>query len=74
MLAEITSANTQSLIASALGLGAELVTQHAEAAGGVAEAAGDFVGGQCFDEVGAQGFVLAVRGVAGPHEVAGKFC
>src|SRR5512143_1305072 len=59
---------------AAIGLRAELVAQHAEAAGGVAEALGDFVGGQRVDEVGAQGLVLAVRGVAGPQEVAGQIC
>ena len=58
----------------ALGVGTELMTQDAETAGGVAEAAGDFVGGQRLDEVGAQGFVLAVRGIPGPHEVAGEVC
>lgn len=47
---------------------AELVTKNAEGARGVTEVAGGLVGGEEFDEEGAQGLVLAVFGVGGPEE------
>jgi hypothetical protein len=48
----------------------ELITQDAEGAGGVAEAAGDVAGGLLIDEVSTEGFVLALhRGLGGKEEV-----
>ena len=47
---------------------AEAVAQDAEGACGVAESAGDLVGGAALDEIGAQGFVLAVLGQGGFEE------
>ena len=47
---------------------AELITQDAEGAGGVAEAAGDVGGGLLIDEVSAEGFVLALQGELGGEE------
>lgn len=44
------------------GVVAEPVAEDAEEAGGVAEAAGDLSGGLLVDEIGAQGFVLALGG------------
>ncbi|MGA2119463.1 MAG: hypothetical protein ABSH56_32525 [Bryobacteraceae bacterium] len=45
-----------------LGIVAELMTQDAEGAGGVAEAASDVAGGFLINEVSAEGFVLALQG------------
>jgi len=56
------------------GASAKLMAQHAEAAGGVAEAARCLGRGEAFDEVGAQGFVLAVGGVAWVQEIARLWC
>ena len=50
---------------------AELMTEDAEGAGGIAEAPGDFEGGESFDEVGAEGFVLTLERVIGGEEEAG---
>ena len=47
---------------------AELITQDAEGAGGIAEAAGDVAGGLLIDEIGAEGFVLALQGELGGKE------
>ena len=41
---------------------AELITQNAEGAGRIAEAAGDVGGRLVLDEVSTQGFVLALHG------------
>ena len=58
-------------IAEELGFGAaEMVGQDAEGAGSVAEALGDFIGGESVDEVGAEGFVLALGGGSGFEEEA----
>ena len=46
--------------------------QDAKTPPGVAAAAGGFGGGEPLDEVGAQGFVLAVSGVLGLPERAGE--
>ena len=43
----------------------ELVTQDAERAWGVAEAGGGLLGGELLDEIGAEGFVLAVERALG---------
>ncbi len=51
---------------------AELVTEDAKGARRVAEGAGDLVGGAAFDEVRAQGFVLAMEGFLGLEEEAGR--
>ncbi len=49
---------------------AELITQDAEGAGRVAEAAGDVAGKLLIDEVSAEGFVLALQGeLRGEEEV-----
>ena len=50
---------------------AELVTEDAEGPGRVAEAAGDLVGGEAFDEVGAEGLVLSVQRRFGGEEEPG---
>ena len=55
----------------AVGVLAEVVDQDAEAARGIAEAAGGLLGGESVDEEGAQGFVLAVGGVGGLEESLG---
>jgi hypothetical protein len=39
------------------------MTEHAEAAGGIAEARGNLVGRETLEEIRAQGLVLAVDGV-----------
>jgi len=44
------------------GLATELAAKHAKSAWAVAEAASDFVGGEGFDEKGAEGLVLALGG------------
>ncbi|MEK7755026.1 MAG: hypothetical protein AAB654_24075, partial [Acidobacteriota bacterium] len=51
---------------------AELVGQNAKASRGVTAAAGGLGGREPFDEVGAEGFVLAVGGVLGLEEEAGE--
>jgi len=56
----------------AVGVLAELVDQDAEASRGVTTAAGGFGGREALDEVGAQGFVLAVRGVLRLEEEVGE--
>ena len=49
---------------------AELITQDAEGAWGIAEAAGDVGGGLFLDEVSTEGFVLALHGeLRGEEEV-----
>ena len=49
---------------------AELVTQDAEGAGRIAEAAGDVGGGLVLDEVSTEGFILALHGeLRGQEEV-----
>ena len=53
-----------------LGIVAELITQDAESAFGVTEAAGDFGGRLLIDEVSAEGFVLALQGeLRGKEEI-----
>jgi hypothetical protein len=52
----------------AAGILAELMDQDAKAAGGIAEAAGDFGTGEVVHEEGAEGLVLAVGGVGGLEE------
>jgi hypothetical protein len=47
---------------------AELMAKDAEGAGGVAEAAGDVGRGLLIDEVGAEGFVLALHGELGARK------
>ena len=44
---------------------AELIAEDAEEAGGVPEAAGDVGGRLLIDEVGTEGFVLALQGEQG---------
>ena len=51
-----------------LGVVAEAVAQDAEGGRGVAEGAGDLVGGAAFDEIGAQGLILALLGHRGLEE------
>jgi hypothetical protein len=46
------------------------VDEDAKAAGGIAEACGGLGGGEALDEVGAEGFVLAMGGGGGLEEVA----
>jgi hypothetical protein len=53
-----------------VGVVAELVTEDAKGARGIAEAVGDFVGGHLLDEVGAQGLILALQGILGAEEEA----
>jgi len=55
-------------------LAAELTAQDAESAGAVAETPGDLLRGQIFDEKGAQGLVLALRGRLGLQEEPGLLC
>jgi hypothetical protein len=52
----------------------ELMAQDAERARGVAKAGGNLVGGELFDEIGAERFVLAVEGVLGREEKGGWAC
>jgi len=52
---------------------AEVVTENAEGAWGVAEALGNLVGGRAFQEVGAKGLVLALGGRGRLAEEAGLF-
>jgi hypothetical protein len=55
-----------------VGLGAaEMMAQDAERAGRIAKAARDVRRGQTFDEVGAEGLVLALGGGSGFEEEAG---
>ena len=56
----------------ASGILAKLVDEDAEAAWGVTEAASGLGTGNAVDEKGAEGLVLAVRGVGGFEESAGK--
>ena len=58
----------------AIGVLAELMGQYAEASRGISAAAGGFGRREPLDEVGAQGFILAVGGVLGLEEGAGKGC
>ena len=53
-----------------IGLAAEVVAEHLEGPGAVAEGAGDLPRGALFDEVGPQGLVLAVPGRGGLEEKA----
>jgi len=55
-----------------IGVVAELMAQHAEAAGGVAEAAGNLGGRQSLDEVGAQRLVLTMGRACGLEEGASE--
>ena len=57
-----------------VGVMAELMAQDAERARGVTEAGGDLVGWELLDEVGAEGFVLAVEGVLGREKEGGLIC
>jgi len=57
-----------------VGVMPELMAQDAESTRGVAEARGDFVGGELFDKTGAESFVLAVKGVLGGEEKGGWIC
>ena len=55
-----------------IGLGAaEMMTQDAKGSWGVAKAPGDLSRGKRFDEIGAESFVLALRGGGGIEEEAG---
>ena len=54
---------------------AELITQDAEGAGGISEAAGDVGGGLVVDEVSTEGFILALqRELRGEEEVLVARC
>jgi len=53
------------------GVVAELVAEDAETAGRVTEAPRRFVGRESLDELGAQGFVLALEGLFGGAEESG---
>ena len=55
-----------------MGAPAKLTAEHPKGAWGIAEAAGDFARGQLLDEIGAEGFVLAVGGVFRLKEDAGE--
>ena len=48
---------------SLIGVVTELMAQDAEGARGIAETLRYLMGGEAFDEVGAQGLVLAVEGM-----------
>jgi hypothetical protein len=48
------------------------MAEHAEAAGRITEPPGNLDGGEPFDEIGAQGLVLAMGGVGGLEEHAGE--
>jgi hypothetical protein len=50
------------------GLMAELITEDAESAWGVIEAAGDLGRRKLIQKIGAEGFVLAVKGGFGSEE------
>ena len=50
---------------------AELVAEDAEPAGGITEALGGLGRRELFDEVGAQGLVLALEGLLGGEEEGG---
>jgi hypothetical protein len=56
------------------GLATELAAQNAKGAGAVAEAVGDLVGGEVFDEKSAQGLVLALGRRLGFQEETGFLC
>jgi len=49
---------------------AELMTEDAETAGGIAEAPSRFGGRELLDEVGAEGFVLAMKRLLGERKKA----
>ena len=53
-----------------LGIVTELMAEDAEGAGGIAKAAGDVDGGLLIDEVGAEGFILALQRELGGQEEA----
>jgi hypothetical protein len=57
-----------------VGVLAKLMAEHAEAARGVAEATRGFARGESLDEVGAQGFVLAMGGIGRLQEDGGEVC
>jgi hypothetical protein len=57
-----------------IGVTPELVTHNAKGACGIAEGAGDFVGGTALDEECAQCFVLAVAGMGGFGEEPAAVC
>jgi hypothetical protein len=50
------------------------MTEHAETAGGIAEAGGGLRGGEALDEVSPQGFILAMGGIGGHEEGLGEVC
>jgi hypothetical protein len=52
----------------------ELVSQDAEASRGIPEAAGDLDRRQILNEVGPEGFVLAVSSIRGSEKEAGHIC
>ena len=58
----------------ASGILAKLVNKDAEASWGVTEPASGLGTGNPFDEKGAEGFVLAVRGIGGFEKGAGEVC
>ena len=60
--------------ASEPGLVAEAVAEDAEGPRGVAEAFGGLGGGETFDEIGAEGLVLAVERLLGGEEEPGLRC
>ena len=57
-----------------VGVLAELMDQDTKPAGGVTAAAGGLGRSESLDEIGAQGFVLAVSGVLGLEEGASESC
>jgi hypothetical protein len=56
------------------GILAELVTEDPETAGGITKAAGSLGGGEAFDKVGPEGFILTVGGIGGFEKEAGHVC
>ena len=62
LLGLMTRAGTSGEEEGGLGVVAEVVAQDTEGAWGIAEGAGDLVGGTLLDEVGAEGLVLALFG------------
>jgi hypothetical protein len=50
------------------------MAQNAEGARGIAEALGDLLGGEPFEEIGPQGLVLALGGGSRFEEEAGLLC
>jgi len=58
-----------------MGITQETVAEDAEGAWGVAEGAGNLLGGAALEEIGAEGFVLALHGeLRGEEEVLVSLC